>query len=82
MRWLSTPGHHPSSTVTRRRRAAALAYSSSPTGTANGAGVLLADSGDRYAETYFRDEWLAQHGIDPDSVAEALSEFERSARWG
>jgi cysteine synthase A len=44
--------------------------------------TLLADSGDRYAETYFRDEWLAQHGIDPDSVADALSEFERSARWG
>ena len=27
--------------------------------------TLLADSGDRYADTYFSDEWLARHGLDP-----------------
>lgn len=27
--------------------------------------TLLADSGDRYADTYFSDDWLAQQGLDP-----------------
>ena len=27
--------------------------------------TLLADSGDRYADTYFCDEWLTSHGLDP-----------------
>ena len=27
--------------------------------------TLLADSGDRYADTYFDDEWLTSQGIDP-----------------
>jgi cysteine synthase len=43
--------------------------------------TLLADSGDRYAETYFSDEWLAEHDLDPSAAAEALTEFERSGRW-
>jgi cysteine synthase len=43
--------------------------------------TLLADSGDRYAETYFCDEWLAHHDLDPAEAAETLSEFERSGRW-
>lgn len=43
--------------------------------------TLLADSGDRYAETYFCDEWLTQHGLDPSGPAEALTEFERSGHW-
>jgi cysteine synthase len=44
--------------------------------------TLLADSGDRYDDTYFDDEWLARHDLDPACDAEALSEFERSGRWG
>jgi cysteine synthase len=43
--------------------------------------ALLADSGDRYADTYFCDEWLTSHGLDPSASAEALVEFERSGRW-
>ena len=31
--------------------------------------TLLADSGDRYAETYFCDDWLADHGLDPTSAS-------------
>ena len=44
--------------------------------------TLLADSGDRYAETYFSDEWITQHGLEPTGAADALTEFERSCRWG
>jgi cysteine synthase A len=40
--------------------------------------TLLADSGDRYAETYFCDDWLAEHGLDPTSAASTLIEFERT----
>ncbi|MUL64765.1 lyase [Mycobacterium sp. CBMA 234] len=43
--------------------------------------TLLADSGDRYADTYFDDAWVSSRGLDsPDAVA-ALAEFERSGRW-
>ncbi|MCB0947896.1 MAG: PLP-dependent cysteine synthase family protein [Mycobacterium sp.] len=43
--------------------------------------TLLADSGDRYADTYFCDEWLTSHGLDPSEPAVLLAEFERSGRW-
>ncbi|AFM19496.1 cysteine synthase [Mycolicibacterium chubuense NBB4] len=43
--------------------------------------TLLADGGDRYAETYFCEEWLTSHGLDPSEPAEVLAGFERSARW-
>lgn len=43
--------------------------------------TLIADSGDRYTDTYFDDEWLASHGLDPSASAEVLVEFERSGRW-
>ncbi len=43
--------------------------------------TLLADSGDRYADTYFCDEWLTSHGFDPSASADVLAEFERSGRW-
>ena len=43
--------------------------------------TLLADSGDRYTETYFCAEWLTSHGLDPSESAEVLAEFERSGRW-
>jgi cysteine synthase len=44
--------------------------------------TLLADSGDRYVDTYFNDEWLAQQELDPRDAAETLTSFERSGRWG
>ncbi|OBG73106.1 MULTISPECIES: PLP-dependent cysteine synthase family protein [unclassified Mycobacterium] len=43
--------------------------------------TLLADSGDRYSDTYFDDEWVRAQGLDPAGPAEALAEFERSCRW-
>lgn len=43
--------------------------------------TLLADSGDRYADTYFNDEWVAAQGLDPSGPAAALVEFERDCRW-
>jgi cysteine synthase A len=43
--------------------------------------TLIADSGDRYADTYFDAEWLSSHGLDPSGSAAALMEFERSGSW-
>jgi len=43
--------------------------------------TLLADSGDRYADTYFSDGWVSAQGLDPSRPAEALVEFERSCAW-
>jgi cysteine synthase A len=43
--------------------------------------TLLADSGDRYADTYFCDEWVKAQGLDPAPAAAALAEFERSCSW-
>jgi cysteine synthase A len=43
--------------------------------------TLLADSGDRYTDTYFSDEWVRDQGLDPTGPARALGEFERSSRW-
>jgi cysteine synthase A len=43
--------------------------------------TLLADSGDRYADTYFCDDWVKAQGLDPAPAAAALAEFERSGRW-
>jgi cysteine synthase A len=42
----------------------------------------LADSGDRYADTYFSDGWVSAQGLDPSRPDEALVEFERSCAWG
>jgi cysteine synthase A len=43
--------------------------------------TLLADSGERYADTYFCDEWVKAHGLDTAAPTAALTEFERSGRW-
>lgn len=43
--------------------------------------TLLADSGNRYTDTYFSDEWVRDQGLDPTGPARALVEFERSSRW-
>ena len=43
--------------------------------------TLIADRGDRYADTYFNDTWLADHDLDPGRYSGALEEFERSAAW-
>ncbi|HEX7827643.1 MAG TPA: PLP-dependent cysteine synthase family protein [Mycobacterium sp.] len=43
--------------------------------------TLLADSGDRYADTYFSREWLTQSGLNDSAAARVLVEFERSGFW-
>ncbi|ULE35645.1 PLP-dependent cysteine synthase family protein [Mycobacterium sp. IDR2000157661] len=43
--------------------------------------TLIADSGDRYADTYFCDDWVRRQGLDPSEFASVLAEFERSGRW-
>lgn len=43
--------------------------------------TLIADSGDRYTDTYFSAEWLDSAGLDTSAAAESLAEFERSGRW-
>jgi cysteine synthase len=43
--------------------------------------TLLADSGDRYGDTYFNDDWVSAQGLDPSPHAHALAEFERSCVW-
>jgi hypothetical protein len=43
--------------------------------------TLLADSGDRYAATYFCDEWLKTQVLDTSAPATALTEFEPSGHW-
>ena len=43
--------------------------------------TLIADRGDRYADTYFDDGWLAERGLDPGPYAGVLQEFEQSGRW-
>ena len=43
--------------------------------------TLLADSGERYADTYFDDQWLASMRLDPSEFRDALAGFERSCQW-
>jgi cysteine synthase A len=43
--------------------------------------TLLADSGDRYADTYFCDEWIKAQELDTSAPAAALTDFERSGHW-
>ncbi len=43
--------------------------------------TLIADSGDRYDDTYFDDDWLTSQGLDLSSATAVLAEFERSGCW-
>jgi cysteine synthase len=43
--------------------------------------TLLADSGERYRDTYFDEGWLKSQALDPSESASVLHEFERSGRW-
>ena len=43
--------------------------------------TLLCDSGDRYADTYFDDGWLAAHDLDPGGYAEVFAGFEHDGAW-
>ncbi|MEE3851404.1 PLP-dependent cysteine synthase family protein [Gordonia sp. LSe1-13] len=43
--------------------------------------TLLCDSGDRYTNTYFDDDWLAEHGFHPAEATAVLYEFFATGRW-
>ena len=43
--------------------------------------TLICDSGDRYADTYYDQAWLADHDLAPDGYSEVLREFERNCAW-
>lgn len=43
--------------------------------------TLLCDSGDRYAETYFDDGWVAAQGWDLTPYRRAVREFMTAGRW-
>ncbi|MCB0940683.1 MAG: PLP-dependent cysteine synthase family protein [Mycobacterium sp.] len=43
--------------------------------------TLICDAGDRYADTYYNDDWLRAQGLDPSHHTDALVEFERSCGW-
>lgn len=43
--------------------------------------TLLADSGDRYVDTYFCDEWVNAQGLELAEPTAALTSFERSCHW-
>ena len=43
--------------------------------------TLICDAGDRYADTYYNEDWLRAQGLDPSHHADALVGFERSCGW-
>ena len=43
--------------------------------------TLLCDGGERYAHTYYSDEWLAAEGLDLAPYSATLQEFTATGRW-
>ncbi len=43
--------------------------------------TLLCDGGERYADTYYDDAWVAGQGIELDGAAAVLDEFAATGRW-
>lgn len=43
--------------------------------------TLLCDGGDRYAGTYFNDEWVAEQGLDLTDARRVLAEFAAAGVW-
>ncbi|MCE5291400.1 MAG: PLP-dependent cysteine synthase family protein [Nocardiaceae bacterium] len=43
--------------------------------------TLLCDGGDRYADTYFSDNWVSAQGLDLRGPQAILDEFARSGAW-
>jgi cysteine synthase A len=43
--------------------------------------TLLCDGGDRYANTYYSDAWLAEQGLDPIPHREAMERFLTTGTW-
>ena len=43
--------------------------------------TLICDSGDRYLDTYYNDDWLAEKGLDLSESIEKVARFVSSGRW-
>lgn len=43
--------------------------------------TVLCDGGDRYADTYFNEDWVASEGLDLTGPTAALEVFSSSGRW-
>jgi len=43
--------------------------------------TLLCDGGERYANTYYDDRWLAAQGIDIAPYSETLEKFAATGEW-
>ncbi|WP_112226691.1 L-cysteine desulfhydrase Cds1 [Lentzea atacamensis] len=43
--------------------------------------TLLCDGGERYANTYYDDSWVAAQGMDLDPCLERLNNFHRTGNW-
>ena len=43
--------------------------------------TLICDSGDRYADTYYNDDWLEENCIEPAGHLEILERFYRTGAW-
>ncbi|NBD95847.1 MAG: pyridoxal-phosphate dependent enzyme [Gammaproteobacteria bacterium] len=43
--------------------------------------TLLCDGGERYADTYFNDDWLAAEGLDIDPWLSSLERWAESGEW-
>lgn len=43
--------------------------------------TLLCDGGERYADTYFDDDWVAAEGLDLSGPREVIEEFAATGRW-
>ncbi len=50
-------------------------------GTAGSVVTLLCDGGERYASTYYDDDWLAARGIDIAPYAATLEAFHETGEW-
>ena len=44
--------------------------------------TLLCDGGERYANTYYDDEWVAGQGMDLEPHLAALERFRSTGTWG
>ena len=43
--------------------------------------TLICDRGDRYAQTYYDDGWLAAHDLDIDPYLDTLERFAATGEW-
>jgi cysteine synthase len=69
------------STGTNLWGALRIATEMSQAGTAGSMVSLICDGGDRYADTYYSDSWLAERGLDIVPYREAISSLLATGRW-